>query len=114
MGMHASSFPRTLRAGDPYVVDSSTPGRLRAIVRTVSKSVVFRAIPRSRHPPFSDEMDCVISFTDKRACLGMVMSSLLQASSDIEHRECALLGKDIPLLVCRENRGEQGHNPGRV
>ena len=41
MGIHVNSFQRTLRAGEPYVVDSSTSGRPSAIPLTVSKSILF-------------------------------------------------------------------------
>jgi putative transposase len=40
MGIHVNSFPRTLRDGDPYVVDSSTSDSPSAILRTVSKSIL--------------------------------------------------------------------------
>src|SRR5258706_6385059 len=41
MAIQVNSFPRTLRAGDPYVVDCSTPGSPNPILRTVSKSILF-------------------------------------------------------------------------
>jgi hypothetical protein len=44
MAIHAMIFPRTLSAGDPYAVLSSTPGKASPISRTVSKVIVFLAI----------------------------------------------------------------------
>ena len=35
------SFPRTLSAGDPYAVLSSTPGNAKPIFRTLSKLIVL-------------------------------------------------------------------------
>src|SRR5438128_7181571 len=34
--MHVNRFPRTLSAGDPYIVPSSTSGSARPISRTIS------------------------------------------------------------------------------
>src|SRR5258706_2371578 len=42
MARHVSSLPCTLRAGDPYIVPSSTSGSARPILRTMSK-VTFLA-----------------------------------------------------------------------
>ncbi|MGD0165625.1 MAG: hypothetical protein ABSB39_24505, partial [Candidatus Sulfotelmatobacter sp.] len=39
VGEHAMSLPRTLSAGAPYAVLSSTPGNAKPIVRTLSKLI---------------------------------------------------------------------------
>jgi hypothetical protein len=41
---HARSCPRSLSAGNPYAVLSSTPGNKSPILRTVSKSIVLLRI----------------------------------------------------------------------
>src|SRR5262249_61776161 len=43
-GTHAISCPRTLSAGEPYAVLSSTPGNVSPIFRTVSKSILVLGI----------------------------------------------------------------------
>src|SRR6266540_6331002 len=41
MGRQVNSFPRALRAGDPYIVLSSTSGSRSAILRAISKLILL-------------------------------------------------------------------------
>src|SRR5438093_7625331 len=41
IAMPANNWPRTRRAGDPYAVLSSTPGKVSAIFRTASNPIAF-------------------------------------------------------------------------
>jgi hypothetical protein len=44
VGTHASIFPRTLSAGAPHAVLASTPGSVKPIFFTMSKSIVLRGM----------------------------------------------------------------------
>ncbi len=64
------SLPRTLSAGAPYAVLSSTPGNAKPIFRTVSKLIVPLAMGEGNYPPEHHSRNSYYSFAyEVLACL---------------------------------------------